>query len=359
MSLGKQQANGGALSGNLNSKLLEVKSLSVAFRSDDDRYVEVIEDVSFEVGKGECIGLVGESGCGKSVTSMSIMQLLPQPLSRMTTGEIFFNGKDLTKMSVPELRAFRGHDIAMIFQEPMTALNPVYTVSSQMLECFRKDVPRPEAKARSIKLLHSVGLSEPELLMNNYPHELSGGMRQRVMIAMAIANNPQLLIADEPTTALDVTIQAQIMRLLQEVQQSLGMAMLLITHDLGVVFEMCDYVHVMYAGKIVESCSVQQLYESPSHPYTVGLLNSLPEISAEHARNERLPVIEGTVPAIGKFPRGCRFHNRCQYKTDRCSLSPPPLKVAPDGKHRFACYHPLNKKRVDYRVEYSNYKECL
>ena len=333
----------------MGNTLLEVKSLSVAFRSDDERYVEVIQDVSFDVGKGECIGLVGESGCGKSVTSMSIMQLLPQPLSRMTTGEILFNGKDLTKLSIPELRAFRGHDIAMIFQEPMTALNPVYSVGSQMLECFRKDVPRPEAKARSIKLLHSVGLSEPELLLNNYPHELSGGMRQRVMIAMAIANNPQLLIADEPTTALDVTIQAQIMRLLQEVQRSLGMAMLLITHDLGVVFEMCDYVHVMYAGKIVESCSVQQLYESPSHPYTVGLLNSLPEISEYHDRNARLSVIEGSVPAIGKFPRGCRFHNRCHYKTDRCALAPPPLEVAADGKRRFACYHPLDKKREAYR----------
>lgn len=343
----------------VENTLLEVKSLSVAFRTDANRYVEVVEDISFDVGKGQCIGLVGESGCGKSVTSMSIMQLLPQPLSRMTTGEIRFNGKDLTKLPIAELRALRGHDIAMIFQEPMTALNPVYSVGSQMLECFRKDVPRPEARTRSIELLRSVGLSEPDRLLNNYPHELSGGMRQRVMIAMAIANNPQLLIADEPTTALDVTIQAQIMELLQEVQKSLGMAMLLITHDLGVVFEMCDYVHVMYAGKIVESCSVQQLYEAPSHPYTVGLLNSLPEINQTNARAERLPVIEGTVPAIGKFPRGCRFHNRCHFRTDQCALSSPPLRVAKDGTHRYACYHPLNKKRTEYRVEYSNHRRCV
>ena len=231
--------------------------------------------------------------------------------------------------------------MSMVFQEPMTALNPVYSVGSQILECFRKDVPRQEAYSRSVSLLKSVGLAEPALLMKSYPHQLSGGMRQRVMIAMAIANNPQLLIADEPTTALDVTIQAQIMRLLREVQQSLGMAMILITHDLGVVFEMCDYVHVMYAGKIVESCSVEELYNSPKHPYTFGLLNSLPKISVGNASNTRLQTIEGTVPSIGNLPIGCRFHNRCKYSSNICETTHPPL-MSTGGGRRCACYNPMS-----------------
>ena len=318
--------------------LLAVRNLSVAFQH-EGRFVNVVEGVSFDLQRGQCLGIVGESGCGKSVTSLSLMQLIPHPVGKISDGKILFKGKEITAMGVEELRQYRGREIVMIFQEPMTALNPVYTVGSQMLEVFRDELPREQAQVRIIELLRRVGLAEPELLLKNYPYELSGGMRQRVMIAMAIANNPSMLIADEPTTALDVTIQAQIMQLLQEVQTSLGMAMILITHDLGVVFEMCDYVHVMYAGRIVESCSVEQLHDSPSHPYTRGLLGSLPRIDVDQKQRQRLQTIPGNVPAIGNFPRGCRFNNRCSRRTEQCKSSVPPLRAREDGR-QVACFHP-------------------
>ena len=321
--------------------LLKVRDLSVAFQH-EGRFIDVIDHINFEVQLGQCVGLVGESGCGKSVTSLSVMQLIPYPVGRITNGQIFFQGRDVLTMSNDELRNCRGTDIAMIFQEPMTALNPVYTVGSQMLEVFPKGTDKEQARQRSIALLRSVGLAEPELLLNNYPHELSGGMRQRVMIAMAITNNPKLLIADEPTTALDVTIQAQIMKLIREVQSSLGMAMILITHDLGVVFEMCDYVHVMYAGKIVESCSVTELYDHPAHPYTRGLLGSLPVIDTDnHSRKNRLSTIGGSVPSIANFPKGCRFSNRCSRKTAQCESVSPTLSRIAGKDHQVACYHPF------------------
>lgn len=323
------------------STLLEVRDLSVAFQH-EGRFINVVDRLSFEVQLGQCVGLVGESGCGKSVTSLSIMQLIPYPVGRITSGQILFQGQDVLKMSNDELRNCRGTDIAMIFQEPMTALNPVYSVGSQMLEVFPKGTDKKQVRQRSIELLRSVGLAEPELLLKNYPHELSGGMRQRVMIAMAIANNPKLLIADEPTTALDVTIQAQIMKLIREVQSSLGMAMILITHDLGVVFEMCDYVHVMYAGKIVESCPVTELYDQPAHPYTRGLLDSLPAIDTiDRSQKSRLKTIGGNVPSITHFPKGCRFSNRCSRKTARCESTTPTLDKITTEEHRVACYHPL------------------
>ena len=327
----------------MSEQLLAVKDLSVAFQH-EGYFINVVESVSFDLRRGQCLGIVGESGCGKSVTSMSIMQLIPHPVGKISSGEILFKGKNLVEMGVEELRQYRGREIVMIFQEPMTALNPVYTVGTQMLEVFRKELPQEQARAKIIDLLRKVGLAEPELLLKNYPYELSGGMRQRVMIAMAIANNPSVLIADEPTTALDVTIQAQIMQLLKEVQDALGMAMILITHDLGVVFEMCDYVHVMYAGRIVESCTVEQLHDSPAHPYTRGLLDSLPHINADEKQRQRLQTIPGNVPAIGNFPPGCRFNNRCAYRTAQCESSVPPLQDIGNGR-KVACFHPLSDKR--------------
>lgn len=326
--------------------LLEVRNLSVAFKHEGN-FVNVIDRLNFEVRLGQCVGMVGESGCGKSVTSLSIMQLIPYPVGRITSGEIFLQGRDILKMSNDELRSCRGTDIAMIFQEPMTALNPVFSVGSQMLEVFPKGTDKMQARQRSLELLRSVGLAEPELLLKSYPHELSGGMRQRVMIAMAIANNPKLLIADEPTTALDVTIQAQIMKLIREVQSSLGMAMILITHDLGVVFEMCDYVHVMYAGNIVESCPVAELYDRPAHPYTRGLLASLPVIDTDSRRQKsRLKTIGGNVPSITNFPKGCRFSNRCSRKTSHCESVAPDLRDISGGEHQVACYHPFVERCV-------------
>ncbi len=326
----------------MSEPLLAVKNLSVAFRH-EGHFINVVDEVSFELQRGQCLGIVGESGCGKSVTSLSLMQLIPHPVGKISRGEIFFKGKEISNLGVEELRQYRGREIVMIFQEPMTALNPVYTVGTQMLEAFHNELPQAQARARITALLRRVGLAEPELLLKNYPYELSGGMRQRVMIAMAIANDPSILIADEPTTALDVTIQAQIMQLLQEVRVSLGMAMILITHDLGVVFEMCDYVHVMYAGRIVESCTVEQLYDSPAHPYTRGLLDSLPRIDVDAGPRHRLQTIPGSVPAIGRFPRGCRFSNRCARRTSQCDNSTPPLRELGGGR-KAACFHPLSAK---------------
>ncbi len=323
----------------MSEPLLEVKNLSVAFQH-EGKFVNVVDEVSFTVQRGQCIGLVGESGCGKSVTSLSLMQLIPHPVGKISGGEIFFKNKDIRSLRAEKLRRYRGREVVMIFQEPMTALNPVYAVGTQMQEAFHNELPQEQARTRIIELLRRVGLAEPELLLKNYPYELSGGMRQRVMIAMAIANNPSLLIADEPTTALDVTIQAQIMQLLREVQTAMGMAMILITHDLGVVFEMCDYVHVMYAGRIVESCTVAQLYDSPAHPYTHGLLASLPRITSEEKPRQRLPTIPGNVPSLGSFPHGCRFSNRCAFRTDQCERSTPPLTELGEGR-RVACFHPL------------------
>ena len=317
------------------SELLRVNNLVTSFRSElgQDR---AVDDVSFTIKKGQTVGLVGESGCGKSVTSLSIMRLIQTPPGRIESGEIMFGGSNLLGLSEPEMRKIRGNRISMIFQEPMTSLNPVFTVGHQIGEVFsiHQKSSRKEAIEKSIEMLRLVNIPAPEQRVGEYPHQLSGGMRQRVMIAMALACRPELLIADEPTTALDVTIQAQILDLMASLQSELNMAILLITHDLGVVAQVCKEVIVMYAGRIAEKATVDQLFRSPRHPYTVGLLNSIPRLGR---KTTRLPTIEGSVPGIGKWPSGCRFQDRCPFVMEQCRIAEPPLRnFGPD--HQAACW---------------------
>ncbi len=304
--------------------LLQISDLQVVF-STETGPVCAVDGISFQLDSGQTLGLVGESGCGKSVTAQTILRLLPEPPAKMLSGKVLFEGRDLLKMPDAELRRVRGKEIGFIFQEPMTALNPVYTVGFQIAEVLmahEAELPRATIKKRVLEMLDLVGIPSPNERYDTYPHELSGGMRQRVMIAMALICRPKLLIADEPTTALDVTIQAQIMELIQRLQKDLGMAMLLITHDLGVVTESVDDVIVMYAGKIAEQASVKELFHDPLHPYTRGLLASIPKLG----RKERLQGIPGTVPDITKLPSGCRFHDRCGLVQPRCRESVPPLE---------------------------------
>ena len=303
--------------------LLEVKNLCTYFYTDDGT-ARSVDNVSFDVDRGETLGLVGESGCGKSVSALSIMQLIPNPPGLIVSGQIIYNGKDLTKYSEEEMRSFRGNEISMIFQEPMTSLNPVFTVGHQIDEAviLHQKVSKNEAKKRSIEMLKLVGIPAPEQRYSDYPHQLSGGMRQRVMIAMALSCNPQLLIADEPTTALDVTVQAQILELIKKLQKEFGMAMIMITHDLGVIAEVCDRVAVMYAAKVVEYSTVDEIFYNPRHPYTLGLLNSLPKIG--HIK-DKLETIEGSVPSATNFPIGCHFCTRCEYADQKCIDEEPPL----------------------------------
>jgi len=315
--------------------LLEVRNLHTVFDTDDG-LVRAVNGVSFPVESGETLGVVGESGCGKSVTAFSIMRLIPSPPGRITEGEIRFRGRDLLSLSGEEMRRLRGNDISMIFQEPMTALNPVYTVGDQIGEAVRvhRRVGTREARLRSLEMLEQVGIPSPRQRLDEYPHQLSGGMRQRVMIAMALACRPALLLADEPTTALDVTIQAQILDLLQRLQEEMGMSIVLITHDLGVVAEVADRVAVMYGGRIVEQAPVRELFASPKHPYTIGLLDSIPRMSQD---TERLRVIPGTVPPPVALPPGCTFHPRCPFRYERCVSAEPELEdVAPS--HRVRCH---------------------
>ncbi len=310
--------------------LLEVRELRTWFSSDAGT-ARAVDGVSFEVHPGETVGIVGESGCGKTVTSLSIMGLIPRPPGRIVEGSsIRFRGRELTDLGEGELRRIRGNEIAMIFQEPMTSLNPVYTVGDQIREALRlhRKMGRAEARAAGVAALREVGIPEPEQRFDEYPHQLSGGMRQRVMIAMALSCEPDLLIADEPTTALDVTIQAQILDILAELRVRRGMAILLITHDLGVVAEVCDRVLVMYAGQVVESGTVEEIFRDPRHPYTRGLLDSLPRIED---RGRRLRPIEGTVPSPVSWPTGCRFRARCTEAWERCAEAPPLLPV--EGAH--------------------------
>jgi oligopeptide/dipeptide ABC transporter ATP-binding protein len=303
--------------------LLRVQGLETAFPI-GGRMVPVVEEVSFELQAGETLGIVGESGSGKSVTSLSIMRLIPSPPGRITAGEVWLHGRDLLRLGEAEMRRIRGNAISMIFQEPMTCLNPVFRIGDQIAETIvhHEGISRTAARARAIEMLRLVGIPQPGSRIDAYPHQLSGGMRQRVMIAIALACNPSVLIADEPTTALDVTIQAQILDLLRRLQRELGMAIILITHDLGVVAEMADRVVVMYAGKIVETAPVAQLFNSPAHPYTEGLLASIPDIEAER---EELATIEGVVPPPFAMPHGCRFHPRCRHARPPCTLRPPAL----------------------------------
>lgn len=319
----------------MNDTLIEVENLKTYFFT-EDTVVPAIDGVSFFIREGETLGVVGESGCGKSMTALSIMRLVQSPPGRIVDGRILFHGEDLLKKSEHDMRKIRGNNISMIFQEPMTSLNPVYTCGSQIAEAIRlhQKSGKKEAEQRAIEMLRLVGIPDAERRAHEYPHQMSGGMRQRVMIAMALACRPQLLIADEPTTALDVTIQAQILDIIQQLKDELKTAVMLITHDLGVVAEMAERVIVMYAGKIVEQASVEELFDRPLHPYTQGLLHSIPKLSGEI---ERLNVIKGTVPNPRNMPQGCRFHPRCEYACDRCLREQPPLHAYGDN-HMAACW---------------------
>jgi peptide/nickel transport system permease protein len=311
---------------------LRVENLSVEFVTDLGR-ARVVDNVSFAIGPGEVLGLVGESGSGKTVTSLSIMRLVPSPPGRIVGGSIAFEGQDLLGMSFAELRAIRGTGISMIFQDPMTSLDPSFSIGRLLVEAQRlhQDVSRRQARARAIELLDLVGVPAPATRLRQYPHELSGGLRQRVMIAIALANEPRLLIADEPTTALDVTVQAQILDLLRSLQRELGMAVLFVTHDLGVIADVCDRVAVMYAGQIVEEAEVDALFRSPEHPYTEGLLRAMPQVGD---LDDRLTVIRGQVPAALQMPIGCRFAARCDYTVEACTRAPVDLAATAHAKVR-------------------------
>jgi peptide/nickel transport system ATP-binding protein/oligopeptide transport system ATP-binding protein len=318
--------------------LLEVVDLKTHFFSDEG-VARAVDGVTYTILEGETLGVVGESGCGKSVTSLSVMQLVASPPGRIVGGEIRFRGKNLLDLSPAQMREIRGNDIAMIFQEPMMALNPVYTVGDQIMESviLHRGLDREAARAHAIEMLEKVGIPSPESRVDNYPHEMSGGMKQRVMIAMAMSCDPSLLIADEPTTALDVTIQAQILDLIRELQESAGMSVLLITHDLGVVAETAHHVAVMYAGKVVEYATVEDLFARPRHPYTIGLFRSLPDLVPP---GERLSTIPGIVPPATRFPSGCRYRTRCPIATERCASHEPPLvPLDSGGHHTVACHH--------------------
>jgi peptide/nickel transport system ATP-binding protein len=297
--------------------------------------VRAVDGVDFTLERGRTLGIVGESGCGKSVTALSIMGLVPQPPGRIA-GEVLLEGEDLLKAPPARLRDLRGDQMAMIFQEPMTSLNPAFTVGDQVAEALlrHKKVSKGEARNRAVEMLRKVRISSPERRADDYPHQLSGGMRQRVMIAMALACNPKLLIADEPTTALDVTIQAQILELMRTLRAELDTAIILITHDLGVVAELADEVIVMYAGKVIERCAAPRLFAEPQHPYTVGLLGSIPRL---HLEQPRLAAIEGFVPDAAAFPKGCRFHPRCPFAVEKCRTDSPPL-IPIQGNHFAACW---------------------
>jgi len=314
--------------------LLEIRNLRTSFLV-GDRQVAAVEGVNLRIDRGETVGLVGESGSGKSITALSILRLVPQP-GQITDGEIIFEGEDLLKLPESNMRHIRGNEISMVFQEPMTSLNPVYTIGDQIVEAvvLHQKKSRKEAIVETVSLLGLVGIPSPERRMHNYPHELSGGLQQRAMIAMALACRPKLLIADEPTTALDVTIQAQILELLKRLRDELGMAILLITHAMGVVAEMAERVAVMYAGKIVEEAPVAALFHDPLHPYTKGLLESIPRLDAPR---ERLHAIDGVVPSLGNMPAGCRFHPRCPLAQDRCRQDEPPLVETSAGR-RVSCW---------------------
>jgi peptide/nickel transport system ATP-binding protein len=316
------------------SALLEVRDLRTTFKTDEGDVV-VVDGVSFDVKPGHTLAIVGESGCGKSVTSLSIMALLPASQARISAGSIRLSGQELVGLPERELQDLRGNAMAMIFQEPMSSLNPAYTIGEQIVEGLmrHKRLDRAQAKARAIEMLRKVRIPSPEMRFDDYPHKLSGGMRQRVMIAMALACEPRLLIADEPTTALDVTIQAQILELMRTLQQETGTSIVLITHDLGVVAEVADEVVVMYAGAVVERAQVQALFEHPQHPYTVGLLGSIPRLDTTQ---HRLASIEGQVPSPSQRPTGCSFAQRCPFAGAPCHTSAPPLRAL-DDSHFTAC----------------------
>ena len=316
--------------------LLDVKNLKTQFFTQDG-VVRAVDDVSFDIMPGETLGIVGESGCGKSITAMSIMRLIPSPPGKIVQGEILFKGEDIITMSDEEIRNIRGNEIAMIFQDPMTSLNPVLSINRQLGETLElhMGMNKSQARRRAVELLEMVGIPEAEDRVNQYPHQFSGGMRQRVMIAMALSCNPSLLIADEPTTALDVTIQAQILDLMQTLQAEHNTAVMLITHDLGVVAGMSDRINVMYAGHVVETATAEELFENPRHPYTVGLLNSIPRLDSEI--KGKLDPIRGLPPDLIDLPDLCPFVPRCDYAREKCEQQNPPL-LDVNGAHRSACW---------------------
>ena len=315
-----------------DERILDIKNLKTYFYTEDG-VARAVDNVSLFVNRGETLGIVGESGCGKSVTALSIMRLIPDPPGRIVSGEINYSEYgDLRKLSDPEIRNIRGNQISMIFQEPMTSLNPVFKIGDQIAEAVRlhNDIPRKEAMNRAVEMLTQVGIPSPDKRARDYPHQLSGGMRQRAMIAMALSCNPSLMLADEPTTALDVTIQAQVLDLMRNLREDSGTAIILITHNMGVTAEMADRVCVMYAGVVVETADVLTLFAQPLHPYTKGLLSSIPRADRRKKRKERLTTIPGLVPSLLALSKGCRFANRCPEVHDPCRKAEPPLKAAPD-----------------------------
>ena len=318
-----------------DGKLLEIKNLKTYFHSDSGT-VKAADDVSFYVRKGATLGIVGESGCGKSITCMSIVRLIETPPGKYEGGEIWFNGEDMLKVSEERIREIRGNDISFIFQEPMTSLNPVFKIVDQISETMilHRGMTKQEARQESIRMLELVRIPNPERVIDNYPFELSGGMRQRVMIAMALACEPKLLIADEPTTALDVTIQAQVLDLMNELKKDMDASIIFITHDLGVIAEMSDRVMVMYAGKVAEVASAEEIFKSPKHPYTIGLIGSKPDLSTE---KDRLNVIPGNVPDLNNRPSGCPFHPRCEHATDQCKKEFPTETIL-ENDHLVTCW---------------------
>ncbi len=316
--------------------LLEIKNLKTHFFTDAG-VARAVDGMDLALSRGKTLGVIGESGCGKSVTALSVMQLIAAPPGRIVAGEILFEGQDLLKKGPDEMRAIRGNEIAMIFQEPMTSLNPVFTIGDQIMESIilHQKLSKRDAREKAIAMLRLVGIPSPEKRVDEYPHHMSGGMRQRTMIAMALSCRPKLLIADEPTTALDVTIQAQILRLLRKIREESGMAVMMITHDLGVIAEVAEDVVVAYAGKAVECAEVEAIFRNPLHPYTRALYNSIPRLT--DSRKKRLDVISGSVPNPLDFPPGCRFHPRCGFARDFCRVEEPPLEDTGDG-HRVRCF---------------------
>jgi peptide/nickel transport system ATP-binding protein len=328
----------------MTAPLLDIRSLKTRFSTEEGSF-NAVDDVSFSIPPARTLGVVGESGCGKSVTALSVMRLLADPPGRVVGGEVLYRGRNLLELPEEEMRRIRGNRISMIFQEPMTSLNPVFKVGEQIAEAIRlhQGLDRKAARARSVEMLKKVGIPAPEQRVDSYPHQLSGGMRQRVMIAMALSCNPDLLIADEPTTALDVTIQAQILELIRALQQERQMAVMLITHDLGVVAETCDEVVVMYAGRVVERAEVHGIFRRPAHPYTAGLLRSVPtfdDVSHDGGARGRLRTIPGTVPSLRNLPVGCRFRDRCDRALEVCARIDPPLEPKRDGQLA-ACHNPV------------------
>jgi oligopeptide transport system ATP-binding protein len=323
--------------------LLQVKDLRTHFYTEEG-LVKAVDGITYDVEEGETLALVGESGCGKSISALSLLKLIPIPPGRIVSGEVLFEGEDLLKLSEDEIRKIRGNRISMVFQEPMTSLNPVLTIGKQMTEALELHLRlnHRAATARAIQLLEMVGVAEAERRIDDYPHQFSGGMRQRVMIAMAMACNPKLLIADEPTTALDVTIQAQVLEVMARLSREFGTAVIIITHNLGVVARYADRVNVMYAGRIIETSTAPKVYADPRHPYTLGLLRSVPRL--DQVTDEKLIPIEGLPPDLGHLPEGCSFYPRCTFRIDKCKEEYPPLALV-DDNHYAACWVDVTKAK--------------